>query len=120
MADKNARRAIRLTEVAWRQLDVIAEGMGAMSSSDAVRFLIRQWKASHPKGSQHQIDDVDVGKPSERLTLRISERRREGGLMSIPGIWKSLSYDGRPATAALLSIGVDRRRAAVARTRSSD
>jgi hypothetical protein len=42
MADKKVRRQIRLSGVAWRQLDLIAEAVGTSSSGEAVSFLIRQ------------------------------------------------------------------------------
>ena len=41
-------------------------------------------------------------------------------IVHLAGIWKSLSYDGRPATAALLSIGLDSRHAAGARSSDGD
>jgi hypothetical protein len=40
MADKKVRRQmIRLSEVAWRQLDLIAEAVGTSSSGEAVSFF---------------------------------------------------------------------------------
>ena len=71
MADKKVRRQIRLSEVAWRQLDLIAEAVGTSSSGEAVSFLIRHSRSESPI-SQYQTDNIDAGKRSERLIFRVA------------------------------------------------
>lgn len=42
---------LRMTEHDQSRLDLIAEAMGGMSRSAAVRFLIRQWADEYKKGA---------------------------------------------------------------------
>lgn len=63
-ANMSAKRLLlRMTETDQRKLDVIADAMGGMSRSAAIRFLIRQWVGQKQNGH----NDIQVASQPPRL-----------------------------------------------------